>query len=138
MLFLLKKVIKIAFKTKKEKIAYKIGFRRGKKEAKKDEKSFKKNGDFVSIGKRKNIRVEKSWLSRFKKDNPHADAVIARLSDYKDDKGIYASSKDQNFLEEWAKADKERYDAEKQRGSFDANDFFEAALARSYSKKKGR
>lgn len=134
--FRLKKVIKIAFKTRKEKIAFKIGFSRGKKEIKKAEKASKKQkGDLVSVSERKNVRVNKAWLKSFKKEYPYADKVIERLSEYKDSKDIYASVNDQKFLEDWAKADKERYEAENHRGSFDTRDFFEAALRKSYSEK---
>lgn len=133
MLFLLKKVIEIAFKSKKEKIAFKIGFLRGKKYSKPEKKP---DGDLVSIGSRKNIRVDKSWYSGFLKKYPYGEKVVERLSDYKNDKCIGAYSKDQKFLEAWAKADKERYEAERHRGSFDANEFFEAALKRSYPNMK--
>lgn len=127
MLFSLKKVIKIAFKSKKEKIAFKIGFLRGKKFSKSEKKP---NGDLVSIGSRKNIRVDKQWFNEFKKKYPYANKVVSDLSFFKHQKGITAYSKDQEYLEKWANSDKERHESSE--STFDVDEFFNAALERSY------
>lgn len=76
------------------------------------------------------MRVKEKWYKEFKKKYPYANEVVNNLAFFKHQKGITAYSQDQRYLEEWAEADKERL--ESRETSFDVNDFFNAALERSY------
>ncbi|MBO5440767.1 MAG: hypothetical protein J6A53_08945 [Clostridia bacterium] len=84
----------------------------------------------LSLGRYENIFVDKEWLEEFKQKYWYYDKVIDKLSVYKQAKGI-ANIDDRPYLELFASEDKDKYI--KREETFDADDFFEAALKRSYA-----
>ena len=88
------------------------------------------HGDLLSLGKYENVFVSSEWLSDFKSKYWYYDKIIDKLSIYKRAKGI-SNIDDMPYLELFAFEDKDKYI--KQESTFDADEFFEAALARSYA-----
>ena len=86
------------------------------------------------LGKYENVLVDRKWLEDFKAKYSYWGEVVESLSRYKAAKGI-TNARDEPYLESFAQQDRERY--AKRTGevesSFDADEFFEAALARSYA-----
>lgn len=85
----------------------------------------------TTLGKYKNVIVPLDWLEKFKATygQGYANLVIERLSLYKEAHNI-PKQNDVPYLERFAEEDKaEQNDAN---STFDADDFFEAALKRSY------
>ena len=82
------------------------------------------------LGKYENVFVSSEWLSDFKSKYWYYDKIIDKLSIYKRAKGI-SNIDDMPYLELFAFEDKDKYI--KQESTFDADEFFEAALARSYA-----
>ena len=84
----------------------------------------------LRIGIYENVLVDSSWLENFKSRYSYADSVINNLSIYKKAKGI-VNKDDTPYLEQFAINDKSKYvDAF---STFDAEDFFNSALKRSYA-----
>ena len=81
------------------------------------------------LGKYENVFVDKEFYEKFKNAYWYYDKVIDRLSIYKKAKGI-DNKDDMPYLELFAEEDKDKYI--KKEDTFDADDFFEAALRRSY------
>ena len=95
---------------------------------------------YIFVGKHVNVRVEVSWYERFKATYPYYQLVENELSQYKEKNGITAHINDMYYLDDWAQTDKERFEYQfslQNTGSFDVNDFFQAALNRSYGRKDG-
>ena len=88
------------------------------------------HGDLLPLGKYENVFVSSAWLSEFKSKYWYYDKVIDKLSIYKRAKGI-SNIDDMPYLELFAFEDKDKYIRREE--TFDADDFFEAALARSYA-----
>lgn len=84
--------------------------------------------DFYGV--HKNIGLTDEQYKELADKYSYAKQVINSLSEYKHKKGITATVKDYDVLSEWLEKDKGRY--EDQPGSFETDDFFEAALKRSY------
>ena len=84
---------------------------------------------FLPLGKYENVFADKEWLEDFKSKYWYYDSVIESLSTYKAAKGI-VNSDDRPYLELFANQDKDKY--VKESSTFDADDFFEAALKRTY------
>ena len=84
---------------------------------------------FLTLGKYENVFADKDWLDDFKSKYWYYDSVIESLSTYKAAKGI-VNTDDRPYLELFAKQDKDKYVRES--STFDADDFFEAALKRTY------
>ena len=90
---------------------------------------------YIFIGDEINLRVEVSWFEKFKATYPYYPLVVNDLSGYKKKYGITAHVNDEKYLSEWAETDKERYEYQQslqRTGSFDTDEFFNAALNRSY------
>ena len=83
----------------------------------------------ILLGKYKNVFVDSAWLDSFKNRFWYYDKVIDKLSVYKQAKNI-TNYDDKPYLELFAIQDKDKYI--KSESTFDADEFFEAALARSY------
>ena len=81
-------------------------------------------------GVHKNIGLTDKQYKELDDKYSYAKQVINSLSEYKYRKGITGTVKDYDVLSEWLEKDKGRY--EDQPGSFGTDDFFEAALKRSY------
>ncbi len=95
---------------------------------------------YIFVGKHVNVCVEVSWYERFKATYPYYRLVENELSQYKEKNGITAHINDMYYLDDWAQTDKERFEYQfslQNTASFDANDFFDAALNRSYGRKDG-
>ncbi len=88
------------------------------------------HSDLVVIGKYENVRVSQSWLSAFRGKYTYANSVIEALSRYKATHNLI-NDNDVPFLESFAEQDKDKYQ-QNENSTFDADDFFEAALRRSY------
>jgi len=88
------------------------------------------HGDLLPLGKYENVFVDSAWLSEFKSKYWYYDKIIDKLSVYKRAKGI-SNIDDMPYLELFAFEDKDKYIRREE--TFDADDFFEAALARSYA-----
>ena len=88
------------------------------------------HGDLLPLGKYKNVFVSSAWLSEFKSKYWYWDKIIDKLSVYKRAKGI-SNIDDMPYLELFAFEDKDKYIRREE--TFDADDFFAAALARSYA-----
>lgn len=86
--------------------------------------------EILSLGRYGNVFVDKCWLDSFKARFWYYDKVIDKLSVFKEAKSI-SNIKDEPYLEQFAIEDKDKYI--RQESTFDADDFFEAALARSYA-----
>lgn len=86
--------------------------------------------EILSLGRYENVFVDRSWLDSFKARFWYYDKVIDKLSVFKEAKGI-SNIKDEPYLEQFAIEDKDRYI--RRESTFDADDFFEATLARSYA-----
>lgn len=81
-------------------------------------------------GVHKNIGLTDKQYKELTGKYSYAKQVINSLSEYKYRKGITGTVKDYDVLSEWLEKDKGRYEG--QPGSFETDDFFEAALKRSY------
>ena len=81
-------------------------------------------------GVHKNIGLTDKQYKELDEKYSYAKQVINSLSEYKYRKGITGTVKDYDVLLEWLEKDKGRYEG--QPGSFGTDDFFEAALKRSY------
>ena len=81
-------------------------------------------------GVHKNIGLTDKQYKELTGKYSYAKQVINSLSEYKYRKGITGTIKDYDVLLEWLEKDKGRYEG--QPGSFGTDDFFEAALKRSY------
>ena len=88
------------------------------------------------LGKYENVLVDRKWLEDFKAKYSYWGEVVESLSRYKKAKGAI-NAEDEPYLEQFAIEDKEKYaprfSAGEVKSSFDADEFFEAALARSYA-----
>lgn len=92
--------------------------------------------EFIFIGEDKNVRIRKTWYEEFKVTYLYYQLVVNELSKYKKKNNITAHVNDEKYLLEWAQTDKERFEYQlslQRTGSFDTNDFFQAALRRSYA-----
>lgn len=87
------------------------------------------NPSLLTLGKYGNVFADNDWLEDFKSKYWYYDSVIESLSTYKAAKGI-VNVDDRPYLELFAKQDKDKY--VKESSTFDADDFFEAALKRTY------
>lgn len=85
----------------------------------------------TTLGKYKNVIVPLDWLEKFKATygQGYANLVIERLSLYKEAHSI-TKQNDVPYLERFAEEDKAKQNDAN--STFDADDFFEAALKRSY------
>lgn len=85
----------------------------------------------TTLGKYKNVIVPLDWLEKFKATygQGYANLVIERLSLYKEAHNI-TKQNDVPYLERFAEEDKAKQNDAN--STFDAEDFFEAALKRSY------
>lgn len=81
-------------------------------------------------GVHKNIGLTDKQYKELDEKYSYTKQVINSLSEYKHRKGITGTVKDYDVLSEWLEKDKGRYEG--QPGSFGTDDFFEAALKRSY------
>ena len=81
-------------------------------------------------GVHKNIGLTDKQYKELDDKYSYAKQVINSLSEYKYRKGITGTVKDYDVLLEWLEKDKGRYEG--QPVSFETDDFFEAALKRSY------
>ncbi|MBQ2809663.1 MAG: helix-turn-helix domain-containing protein [Clostridia bacterium] len=90
--------------------------------------------DFIFVGTDKNVRVRKSFYETFKNTYSYYNLVFNALSEYKTKNHITAHVMDEKYLSEWAVTDKERFEYQFSKGSFDVDDFFEAALKHSYQR----
>ena len=81
-------------------------------------------------GVHKNIGLTDKQYKELDEKYSYAKQVINSLSEYKYRKGITGTVKDYDVLLEWLEKDKGRYEG--QPVSFETDDFFEAALKRSY------
>ncbi|MBQ8738904.1 MAG: hypothetical protein IJZ04_05335 [Clostridia bacterium] len=93
--------------------------------------------DFIFVGTDKNVRVRKSFYETFKNTYSYYKLVFNALSEYKTKNSITAHVTDEKYLLEWAVTDKERFEHQFSKSSFDVDDLFEAALIRSYGRKDG-
>ena len=86
------------------------------------------------LGKYENVLVDRKWLEDFKAKYSYWGEVVESLSRYKAAKGI-TNARDEPYLESFAQQDRERYAKRigEIESTFDADEFFEAALARSYA-----
>ena len=88
------------------------------------------------LGKYENVLVDRKWLEDFKAKYSYWGEVVESLSRYKKAKGV-ENAEDEPYLEQFAIEDKEKYaprfSAGEVKSTFDADEFFEAALARSYA-----
>lgn len=85
----------------------------------------------VLLGKYENVLVDKMWLEDFKAKYKYWGNVIESLSAYKRAKGI-TNLFDEPYLDLFAERDRDKY-ASDSFSSFDAEEFFEVSLARSYA-----
>ena len=93
------------------------------------------SSDYTFVGTHKNIRVRKSWFKAFNAKYAYAKTAIDYLSEYKKKKDITSSVKDEQYLEEWAETDREKFEhMQLYTSSFDTDEFFQSALKRSYGK----
>lgn len=90
--------------------------------------------DFIFVGIYKNVRISKFFYESFKNTYKYYKFVFNALSEYKKKKDITAHCSDEKYLSEWAIIDKERFEHEAEKCTFDVDDFFNAALERSYGK----
>ena len=88
------------------------------------------HGKPLSLGAYENVFVSSDWLTEFKSKYWYWDKIIDKLSVYKQAKGI-SNIDDTPYLELFALQDKDKYIRREE--TFDADDFFEAALRRSYA-----
>ena len=88
--------------------------------------------DFIFVGTYKNVRISKLFYESFKNTYKYYKFVFNALSEYKKKKDITAHCSDEKYLSEWAIIDKERFEHEAEDCTFDVDDFFNAALERSY------
>ena len=89
------------------------------------------------LGKYENVLVDRRWLEDFKAKYSYWGEVVESLSRYKKAKGI-ENAEDEPYLEQFAIEDKAKYEPRppslgEVKSTFDADEFFEAALARSYA-----
>ena len=85
-------------------------------------------------GKNGNIGLTNEQYTALRAKYEYIDKVIDALSAYKEKKGITATVSDYKIILQWAEKDKGIY--EHNQGSFDTDDFFEAAIRRSYGNKE--
>ncbi len=91
------------------------------------------HADLLSLGRYKNVFVDKAWLDEFKRKYWYWDNIIEKLSVYKQAKNI-KNADDTPYLEQFAIEDKDKYvRRDSSFDTFDADEFFAAALARSYA-----
>lgn len=86
--------------------------------------------NLLFLGRYENVLVDKKWYEQFKEKYWYYDKVIDKLSTYKKARNI-VNSDDVPYLEQFAIEDKDKY--VKKEETFDADEFFEAALKRSYA-----
>ena len=87
----------------------------------------------IVLGKYKNVYVDPAWYKAFCSRYHYADAVVERLSLFKEGKGI-SNERDEPYLESFAEQDGEKYKPKSTPSYGDADEFFELALARTYGK----
>lgn len=88
--------------------------------------------DFTILGEYRNIKVPTSFWEMFKKRNSDFVGIVQRLSDFKYKSGITSSKQDEIYLVKFAKEDAGKFVGRSSKSSFDTDEFFEAALRRSY------
>ena len=86
--------------------------------------------NLILLGRYENVLVDREWYEKFKEKYWYYDKVIDKLSAYKKAKNII-NSDDIPYLEQFAIEDKDKYI--KREETFDVDEFFEAALKRSYA-----
>ena len=90
--------------------------------------------NILVLGRYKNIFVDSDFYEEFKEKYWYYDKVIDKLSAYKQTKMI-ANKDDRPYLEQFAIEDKDKYikPCVSSYDTFDADEFFEAALRWSYA-----
>ena len=90
--------------------------------------------NILVLGRYKNVFVDSDFYEEFKEKYWYYDKVIDKLSAYKQTRGI-ANKDDRPYLEQFAIEDKDKYikPCVSSYDTFDADEFFEAALRRSYA-----
>ena len=90
--------------------------------------------NILVLGRYKNVFVDSDFYEEFKEKYWYYDKVIDKLSAYKQSRGI-ANKDDRPYLEQFAIEDKDKYikPCVSSYDTFDADEFFEAALRRSYA-----
>ena len=86
--------------------------------------------NLILLGRYENVLVDREWYEKFKEKYWYYDKVIDKLSAYKKAKNII-NSDDIPYLEQFAIEDKDKYI--KREETCDVDEFFEAALKRSYA-----
>lgn len=89
-------------------------------------------------GVHKNIGLTDKQYKELTGKYSYAKQVINSLSEYKYRKGITGTVKDYDVLSEWLEKDKGRYECQYTMESFDTDEFFKAALERSYGREKAQ
>jgi hypothetical protein len=90
--------------------------------------------DLLFLGRYKNVVVNREFYEKFKEEYWYYDKVIDKLSAYKKARNI-VNSDDIPYLEQFAIEDKDKYikPCGSSYDTFDADEFFAAALRRSYA-----
>ena len=90
--------------------------------------------DLLFLGRYENVVVSQAFYEEFKEKYWYYDKVIDKLSAYKKARNI-VNNDDIPYLEQFAIEDKDKYiKPGSSFDTFDADEFFEAALKRSYAK----